>query len=171
MIGYRCTGKSCVGKALSSAIGWLFVDADAVMARESKMTINAMVEKHGWPFFRNKERKIIKKLSGLSGQVVATGGGAVLDAGNIAEMKKNGVIVWLKAKPETIKQRILQDIQSKDLRPALTPKGMVEEIEETLSLRAPLYESAMDFFIETDDASIDAVCALVLAKIREMGFI
>lgn len=171
LIGYRCTGKSCVGKALSAAIGWSFVDADIELVRENKMNIHDMVEKHGWPFFRNKERAIIKKLSGLSRQVVATGGGVVLDADNIAEMKQSGVVIWLRAKPETVKRRILQDEQSKALRPALTAKGLIEEIEEMLSFRASFYERAMDFFIETDDIGIDAVCALALGKIRKMGFI
>jgi shikimate kinase len=167
LIGYRCTGKSCVGKTLASAIGWTFVDADTELVRENKMTINDMVERHGWSFFRDQERRIIKKLCTLDRRVVATGGGAVLDPKNIAGMRRNGVVVWLKASPETVKRRILQDKQSKALRPALSAKGLIEEIEEILSLRTPLYESAMDFFIETDDRDIDGVCRLVREKIKE----
>jgi shikimate kinase len=58
--------------------------------------------------------------------VVATGGGIVLDDENVKNMKKSGVLVWLKATPGTIKKRILQDNNTKDFRQALTLKGSVE---------------------------------------------
>jgi shikimate kinase len=80
-------------------------------------------------------------------------------------MKKSGVLVWLKATPGTIKKRILQDNNTKDFRPALTLKGSVEEIEETLLVRNPHYENAMDFYVDTDYFGIDEVCSAIIKKL------
>jgi len=171
LIGYRCTGKTSVGKTLAAAIGWGFIDADAELVKDCGLTINAIVEKHGWPFFREKERVVIKKVCALGMHVVATGGGAVLASENVTFMKKNGVAIWLRATPETIRKRILCDKNTKDLRPALTSKGLIEEIKDVLARRNPYYQTAMDFFVDTDGIGIDEVCGCVLGELTEMGIV
>ena len=175
LIGYRCTGKTSVGRSLAAASDWPFLDADSELVRECGMTIDVMVEKYGWPFFREKERCIIKKLSALGNRVVATGGGVVLDPRNVKLLKETGVVVWLRASAETIKQRILEDRMTESQRPALTSKGLakglLEEIDETLHNRAPLYRDAMDFRIDTDEFSIDEVCRIIVDNIRATGLL
>ncbi len=167
LIGYRCTGKTCVGKSLAQALGWSFIDADLELVDKHGMTISEIVSKEGWSSFREKEKAIVKRLSILDKHVVATGGGVILDIENVEQMKKSGTIIWLKATPETIKERILQDRNTEELRPSLTSKGLVEEIEETLLDRKPLYESAMDFSVDTDSRSIDDICDMIIEKLGE----
>ena len=87
----------------------------------------------------------------------------------VADMKKSGILVWLRATPETIKKRIVQDEKTEDQRPSLTAQGLLEEIEETLSNRNPLYENAMDFFVDTDSLSIDDICGIVVKKIKDLS--
>jgi len=83
-------------------------------------------------------------------------------------MKESGTLVWLKATPETIKRRILQDKNTKDFRPALTSKGFVEEIEETLFSRNPYYENAMDIYIDANSVGIDEVCNAIIKKLQSV---
>ncbi len=155
-----------MGKSLAKTLGWFFIDADSALVKEYGLTIKEIVSKQGWDSFREKEKSITKELCALDKHVIATGGGVILDIENIERMKKSGVIVWLKATPETIKKRIVQDESTKDSRPSLTSKGLLEEIEETLLARNPLYENAMDFFIDTDELSINKIRDIIIRKIN-----
>lgn len=165
LIGYRCTGKTSVGKLLAEKLEWAFADSDAEIVKAHGMSISEMVAKHGWDFFREKERAVIAQLSQSDRYIVATGGGVVLNPENMRDMKANGVIVWLKAMPETIMKRILSDEHTEALRPALTSKGFLGEIEETLAARTPLYESAMDFYVDTDHLSADEIAESIVTKL------
>jgi shikimate kinase len=169
LIGYRCTGKSVIGRFLSNKLAWPFIDADLKLIEEYGMTISEIVKKLGWDRFREMERAILKKTSQKNKYIVATGGGAVLDSKNVERMKHNGVLVWLKATPRTIKKRILADKSTADMRPSLTSKGTLKEIEETLLKRNPYYESAMDFYVETDDLGINAICDIILEEMDHYG--
>ena len=158
LIGYRCTGKSSVGKLLASKMGMQFTDADTELVNRAKKTISEIVETSGWDEFRRIEKNIIRELSALEKHVVATGGGAVIDSENVKHMKKTGIVVWLKATPLTIKERIEKDKGTKYFRPALSVKGTIGEIDEILSARKRFYEEAMDFYIDTDYLDISDVC-------------
>ncbi len=166
LTGYRCTGKTSVGKSLAQTLGWSFVDADLELVDRYGMTISEIVSKEGWKSFREKEKSILKGLSVLDKHVIATGGGVILDIENVERMKKSGTIIWLKATTETIKERIVQDQNTEDLRPSLTSKGLIKEIKETLSDRKPLYESAMNFSVNTDDRSIDYICDRIIGELK-----
>ena len=170
LIGYRCTGKTSVGRSLAKSLGRPFLDADSELVKEQDLNISEIVRKQGWYAFREIESDIIKRVCALDDHVVATGGGAVLNDKNVKHMKRSGKLVWLKATPETIKKRILQDKNTKDFRPPLTSKGSVEEIHETLLNRNPFYEKAMDFDVDTDDIGIDEVCHAIVKKLNDKGY-
>lgn len=167
LIGYRCTGKTSVSKVLARHLGWAVIDSDAEIVKAQGESISDIVSNKGWDAFRSMEKAVIAQLSGLKNRVIATGGGAILKEENIANMKKSGKVVWLKARPGTIQKRMAGDLNTTDFRPALTDKGIFDEIEETLSIRNPLYETAMDFFIDTDELSIDSVCRKIIDQTRE----
>jgi shikimate kinase len=169
LIGYRCTGKSTVGKLLAKNIGWIFLDADIELVNEHGITISEIVTAEGWESFRKKEKEVLKRLSSLDRHVIATGGGAILDEENVINMKNSGISIWLRATSETIKDRILQDETTEDSRPSLTSKGLIEEIEETLIYRKPFYEKAMDFFVDTDDIDIENVCLIIQKKLTRIS--
>jgi len=100
------------------------------------------------------ERDTIRVVCQRNRQVIATGGGAVLDPENVRVMKKSGKVVWLKATPETIRMRMTRDEETDALRPALTEKGLYDEISDVLRARVSFYESAMDFSIDTNHRRI-----------------
>jgi shikimate kinase len=119
----------------------------------------------GRSLFRKIEKRVIRYACERDNQVVATDGGAVLDEENVKRMKDSGVLVWLRADIKTIELRIIEDNSTHDFRPALTSKGSVEEIKETLLERNPFYERAMDFYVDTDFMNIEAVCDTIIQKL------
>ena len=154
LIGYRCTGKTTVGKSLAQKQGWVFVDTDEVLIKNSGRTVRDIVAKDGWEAFRKMEHDTIVAVCRQERRVIATGGGAVIDPANVAAMRKSGRVVWLKARPETIRARMTADDETDILRPSLTQTGLYEEIENVLSERAAGYGGAADFSIDTDQRTI-----------------
>ena len=162
LIGFRCTGKTSVGQRLAAALNWSFVDADAEIERDQGMSIQDIVQQQGWEAFRKMEQTVIAKLCRLREYVVATGGGVVLDDQNVHRMKRSGILIWLRATPDTIERRMAADPNTNRSRPALTAQGILNEIEETLWIRNPLYANAMDFWIDTDEAAVDDIGQRIL---------
>ncbi len=167
LIGYRCTGKTSVGRSLAKRLGWSFVDTDVKLTKEQGQKISEIVDTKGWASFRKMEKEVIQAVCERDRHVVATGGGVVLDEENVKRMKDSGVLVWLKADINTIENRMDEDPLTRDFRPALTSKGVMGEIKEALFLRNPYYEKAMDFFVDTDSIGIETVCGTILRKLEE----
>jgi shikimate kinase len=167
LIGYRCSGKTTVGRSLAGRLERLFFDTDLELVKEQGMSISEIVSKRGWAGFREIEKQVIRYACERDQQVVATGGGAVLDEDNVKQMKGSGLIVWLRADIKTIEKRIIRDHTTRDFRPSLTSKGSVEEIKETLLLRNPYYEKTMDFLVDTDVMGIEDVCDEIIQKLKK----
>lgn len=166
LIGYRCTGKTTVGRALAQRLGWSFMDTDRMVVETTRASIAWIVEQKGWPYFREQERKALETVSVLDRQVVATGGGIILDDGNVATMKKFGTVVWLTASDKIIEARMLADGATSGNRPSLTGQGLIGEITSVLSERCPLYEKAADLAINTDQEKIAVICERILTALR-----
>jgi len=92
----------------------------------------------------------IKELGFKQNLVIAVGGGAVLDEENVIYLKKNGIIIWLKAQPETILKRLIKDKKTVSQRPSLTGKSPLEEINEVLNQRLAIYQKVADKMIDTE---------------------
>lgn len=167
LIGYRCTGKTTVGKVLARRLGWPCVDTDRMIVEDAGMSIANMVASRGWPFFREQERHALETVAARDCQVVATGGGIVLDGRNIAVMKKTGKVVWLTADQKTIGARMLADAATAGNRPSLTGQGLMDEIEAVLSERKPLYEQASELKIDTDRETIETLCDRIVSGLRD----
>jgi shikimate kinase len=165
LIGYRGVGKSSVGRSLASILGRTFIDTDSELVAQAGMTISQYVRNMGWDAFRKMERSIVQQVCRHDMQVVATGGGVVLDTQNTQAMRNTGSLVWLKASPETIRKRLLNDQRSEETRPALSSKGSFNEIEEMLTQRNPYYAQAMDSSIETDALTIEQICTALVSQL------
>jgi shikimate kinase len=166
LIGYRCSGKTTIGKSVAETIDWSFVDADYMLVEKCGKQIKDIVDTKGWQAFRHRESSMLKQICKKKRQVVATGGGVVLDENNVRTMHASGIIIGLGATAETIRKRMLQDINTANFRPALTAKGLVDEIKDMLSKRNPCYKSASDFFIHTDGLPVDEITQTIIQKIR-----
>ena len=162
LIGYRCTGKTTLGKVLAAKLELKFVDTDRMLQKETGLEIATFVSRRGWKAFREKEMNEIYRLSQLNGQVIATGGGVVTIPDNVTTMRSNGLIFWLRASVDTIRQRMLTDNATGESRPSLTEQGALAEIEQVTKEREPLYKAAAHLSILTDDLTVDeAVHAII----------
>lgn len=171
LIGFRCSGKTSVGRTLSRRLGFAFVDTDREIVRHAGRSIAELVSERGWAFFRRLEKEILRRVSVSDRQVVATGGGAVLDIDNVRRMKAGGTVVWLTASAQTIRQRMAQDGLTPEQRPALTSDGTLDEIETTLRNRFEKYNTAMDFEIRTDPVTPAEICRRIVAELDRRGII
>jgi shikimate kinase len=167
LTGYRCSGKTTIGKSIARAIDWSFVDSDLLVIKKSGKSIKDIIDTEGWDVFRRMERSALKQICADDRQVVATGGGVVLDQSNIKAMKTSGMVIWLDAGAETIHKRMLRDKKTGDFRPALTEKGRMEEIEDMLLQRKPYYQNASDFYIGTDDVPVSEITRRIIEKLNE----
>lgn len=150
LIGYRGTGKSVAADLLSSRLSMKKISMDEEIVKTAGMPIPEIVAKHGWDKFRDIESGLAKQLSKQDNLILDTGGGVIEREQNIEELKKNGLIFWLKASPEVIVKRIGTD----NNRPALTQgKTFTEEVAEVLDRRTPKYAAAADHEIDTDNST------------------
>ncbi|MBW1952443.1 MAG: shikimate kinase [Deltaproteobacteria bacterium] len=167
LIGYRASGKTTVGQQVAQSLKRVFVDLDQVLEQEAGETIAELVAREGWPEFRRREKALVARYAEQSGLVMATGGGVVTDAENIARLKKNGLIIWLDAEPKIIQARLAQDQAEVASRPALTGGQTIYEVEEVLATRQPLYQAAADVIISTSQLSIDQVADQIIEAVRQ----
>ena len=167
LIGYRCSGKTGVGKILACRLGKDFMDTDTLIENRAGCSIEAMVSKSGWDHFRMIEKKMIKKASRKSNLIIATGGGAVMDEENVKNLKENGRIVWLKGDPDILKQRMEKAQREGHVRPSLTGTNALGEIRDMLRLRIPLYEKAACHVVDTSALNIEEVAASIMEALPE----
>ena len=167
LIGYRCAGKSTVGKRLASRLRRRFVDTDDLIEQRQQTSIYDIVSSRGWGYFRNVEKEVIREISAEDHLVIAAGGGVVLDPENVAALKKNGLVVWLKADRQVLHSRMIQDSRTGVQRPPLTEKGVLEELDEVMACRVPFYEAAMEVQLDTSAMDENTVVVSVLSILQE----
>jgi len=144
-----------------------FVDTDHLIEEHHGVLSRDIVETYGWDYFRAMEKQIIKEVSNQDHLVIAPGGGAVLEAENVTALKRNGLMIWLKADKEAIRKRIEQDPRAFVRRPSLTGKGVLEELEEVIAYREPFYKRAAGVEIDTSNLDVEAVVDRILAILEE----
>ena len=153
-IGYRGAGKSVVSRIIAEKLHLESIGMDARIEEKMGMTIPELVAKHGWNKFRDIESEVVKEIAGKDNRVIDTGGGVILREKNTENLKKNGIIFWLKATKDTIVKRIKDGSE----RPALSQdKTFLEEVEEILEERTPKYLAAADYIVDTENRGIEAV--------------
>jgi shikimate kinase len=159
LIGYRGTGKTSVADVLAKKLKYDLVSMDQEIIKLAGKSIPEIVSEHGWEYFRDLESKVAKDVSNRDKCVIDTGGGVVLRAENMTALAENGKIFWLKADINAIRKRIKEDSQ----RPSLTGHKMfLDEVEEVLAERTPLYEKYADFIIDTSNNSARKVAKQIL---------
>jgi len=163
LIGYRGTGKSAVARVLAERTGREVVSTDARIVEVAGRSIPEIVDKHGWDYFRNIESRVVDEVAARDAIIIDAGGGVVIRDRNTEALRKNGKLFWLVANVDTIAKRIGAD----DQRPSLTgEKSFIEEIEEVLIQRLPLYRAAAHYSIETDTKTIESVAQNIISILK-----
>jgi len=162
LVGLMGAGKSTIGKRLAELSNKRFLDSDKEIEIRTGVNIDLIFEIEGEEGFRKRECKIIEELSALDNIILATGGGAVLNADNRRHLHQGGTIIYLQASAEQLTQRTAKDKK----RPLLKIEDRLGKIEELLKIRAPLYEEAADFIINTDDHTVMQIVNIISKKLK-----
>ncbi len=163
LVGMMGTGKSAVGRPLAEALGYRFVDADAVLEQAAGRSIPEIFASDGEAGFRALETAVLGQISSWHSLVVATGGGVVTRPENWGHMHQ-GVVVWLEAPAELLLERLQADPTPRPLMAARDPRARLEAL---LAERAPLYSQA-DLTISQHGAPPPAVAEQVLEALPSL---
>lgn len=169
LIGFRCTGKTTVGRALAHRLGVPFLDTDSVLQERAGRSISLMVKEWGWKGFRAMEREVVRELLALDPAVVALGGGAILDPGTRGALGGAGLTFWLEASAQTILERMPRDPENQKKRPALTSMQAEQEVVCLLAEREAFYREAAQARVQTDKKSVEEILEEILAFVQEHG--
>jgi shikimate kinase len=159
LTGFMGTGKSTVGRRLADRLNIPFIDTDEEIERLEGRPIKVIFAQDGEPYFRGIERRVIADAVRKEG-VIATGGGAIVDAENYERMHAAGPIVCLSSPLEVIVRRTASNRQ----RPLLHGDDVAERVRRLLKERAPAYARA-DITIDTSNTEVDMVVDRILAAL------
>jgi shikimate kinase len=165
-VGLMGAGKTTVGRTVARRLNYPFFDSDHELEARCGVRIPIIFEHEGEAGFRDREAQVIAELTGRSGIVLATGGGAVLREVNRAALKANGTVVYLRASPHDLWLRTRHD------RPTAPADGGSEgRLEALYAERDPLYREVADFIIETGKPTVAQLANMVLMQLEMAGFV
>jgi shikimate kinase len=154
LVGMMGAGKSSIGRRLAARLGIPFVDADSEIERAAGMTIAEIFAKYREPYFRAGEARVIARLLDNGPQVLATGGGAVMDPHTRELIHDKAISVWLKADLDVLLKRT----KRRNDRP------LAEKIKDLLPLREPFYAQA-DIVVLSRDEPHDTIVDEIIAAL------
>ena len=159
LVGMMGAGKSSIGRRLATRLGIPFIDADAEIESAAGMTIPEIFDKHGEPYFRAGEARVIARLLDKGPQVLATGGGSLMDVQTRTLIGEKGVSIWLKADIDVLLKRT----KRRNDRP------LAEKIRDLLPIREPLYAQA-DIVVQSRDEPHDNIVDEIMIQLpRRLG--
>ena len=163
LVGPMGAGKSSIGRRVAERFGLCFVDADHAIEQLTGATISAIFEHVGESGFRERESAVLAELLSGEGQLVATGGGAVLDPGNRRLMQERGFVVYLCAGLESQLKRLARDRS----RPLLQRPDREQVLRELARVREPLYREVADLVMDTDGLTAADASARLCLQLAE----
>jgi shikimate kinase len=160
LVGMMGAGKTTAGELVASMLGWRYRDSDADVESATGMTVPEIFETQGEAAFREAEADALARACAEQDPaVISVAGGAVLAAGNRARLRKSGTVVWLRARPQTLVERVGDGTG----RPLLEgdPAAVLTQLAED---RADLYEEVADVIIDVDTLSPEEVAAAIIKE-------
>lgn len=161
LVGMMGAGKTAVGKRLARRLDRPFVDADHEIEAAAGCSVSEIFARHGEAAFRDGERRVIARLLKRPACVIATGGGAFMDAATRAAIAAQAVSVWLRADLDTLHRRTAK----RDTRPLLAGKDRKAVLRALMAERYPVYGEAA-IVVDTDDGPTEDTAAAVEAALR-----
>jgi len=161
LVGMMGSGKSSIGRRLAARLAVPFVDADAEIEAAAGMTIAEIFDKHGEPYFRAGEARVIARLLEHGPQVLATGGGAFMNRDTRTLIRAKAVSVWLKAELEVLMKRI----KRRGDRPLLKNDDPAATLTALIAQRYPVYAEA-DVTVHSRDVPHETIVDEIVAALR-----
>jgi shikimate kinase len=162
LIGPMGAGKTSIGRRLAAQLGLAFVDADHRLEEMTGAAIPLIFECEGEAGFRQREAELIAQLMRGEGQLVATGGGAVLAEGNRRALGERGYVVYLRVGLEQQLDRLARDRS----RPLLASGDKRGKLEALAQARGPIYESLADCIFDSDGLSVATAAERLASQLR-----
>lgn len=162
MVGLMGCGKSTIGRRLAARLDIPFVDADDEIERSAQKSIPEIFADHGEAYFRDGERRVIRRLLLSGPQVLATGGGAYMNPETRATIRSSGIAIWLKAELPVLMRRVLK----RDNRPLLRVEDPEVVMRQLMEARYPVYADA-DLTVESRDVPHEVIVDEILACLDE----
>jgi shikimate kinase len=156
-------GKTTVGRHLAAELGKTFHDTDHEIERRTGVTVSLIFEIEGEAGFRAREAQVVDQLTQLSNVVLATGGGAVLDAENRRHLACRGIVVYLHGQPNDLWQRTRHDKS----RPLLQNADPLKKLHCLYLQRDSLYREIADIIVDTGRQSARELLLQLLPQVRE----
>jgi len=163
LVGMMGAGKSAIGRRLAARLGLPFVDADAEIEMRAGMTIPDYFDKYGEAAFRAGEVRVISRLLDQGPQVLATGGGAFMNADTRAAIRAKAISIWLKADFEVLFRRV----KRRNDRPLLKAADPSQVLKRLMVEREPIYAEADETILSRDvahDIIVDEILALLVRR-------
>lgn len=151
LIGMPSSGKSTIGKALANKLNREFIDSDAIIENRENRSIKEIFATEGEKYFRNVEKSVVEDITKGSAQVIATGGGAIMNDNAYRAMRRNSIIVYL----------VSARTPDREGRPLLMDESAYNRL---LKERISTYERISDIIIENND-SVEVVVDRIMEKI------
>lgn len=162
LVGPMGAGKSSLAHVLASRFGLRAVDADECIEQAAGLRIAQLFEREGEAAFRQREREVLSELLAGEGCVIATGGGAVLDAATRRDLAARAVVLWLQADVDTQLARLAGDTA----RPLLATSDPAARLRDLAAVREPLYRELADIELDTSGLSPEDVATRAIAALE-----
>lgn len=164
MIGFMGSGKSTIGIRLSYRLRYPVEDTDKLIEAQAGKTINEIFAQEGEEAFRQMETRLLEKLADTQGQrIYSVGGGTPMRAVNRSLLKRMGTVVYLRARPETIYERLKTDTT----RPLLQGEDPMGKICRLMAEREEAYTEAADVIVDVDDMTPEEIIEKIVMQIAE----
>jgi len=163
LVGLMGAGKTTVGRHLAAELGKAFHDTDHEIENRTGVRIALIFEIEGETGFRAREKQVVDQLTQLANVVLATGGGAVLDADNRRHLAERGLVVYLHGQPRDLWHRTRHDKS----RPLLQDVDPLEKLQTLYVQRDPLYREIADLVVDTGRQSARSLLNHLLPQLRE----
>lgn len=162
LVGLMGAGKSTVGRRLAKRLGLPFVDSDSEIEEAAGTTAADLFERYGEHDFRDGERRLVARLMDGTVRVIATGGGAFVDARTRQLLNRHAITIWLDAPVDVLAERTGR----RDTRPLLRRGDRAETLARLSEEREPLYAEAQ-IHIRSGTGAHSDVVETILAALRE----
>ncbi|MGL5440002.1 MAG: shikimate kinase [Filifactoraceae bacterium] len=168
LIGFMCSGKSSTAKQIARKLSIRVIDLDECIKKSFEMDIGSIFDIYGEEIFRQAESEILESIinSYPRGVVISLGGGTIFQGQNLELIRKTGIVIFLRATPQTI---YIRASKSRIRRPLLEVEDKMGEIKRLYESRESIYEQGAHIIVDIDGKTSYEVARLIISSIKKRG--